>query len=268
MLYLHPIGGAGAGVAMTDAVDFLVDRSDLRRTAFRPGRHGPDSALESGQVLVRIDRFTFTANNVTYGAVADLIGYWNFFPAEEGWGRIPVWGFGDVVRSRHDAVPAGERLYGYFPMSTHVVLQADCVSATGLVDASAHRAALPPFYNQYSRVAADPGYDTAREGEIALFPPLFATSFLVDDFLADRGFFDARAAVLSSASSKTALGSPSSCRRRGASSAESPGSPHPPTPPSWRAPATTTRCSATTRSPRFLARRRRSLWTSPGTGAS
>jgi hypothetical protein len=191
---------------MTESIDFLVGRSDLRRTAFVPGRHSAETALEPGHVLVRIARFAFTANNITYGAVGDLVGYWKFFPAEGGWGRLPVWGFADIVRSRHDALPAGERLYGYFPMSTHLVLQADRVSAAGFVDAAAHRAALPPIYNQYTRVAADPGYDSAHEAEIALFRPLFTTSFLLDDFLADSAFFGARAVLLSSASSKTALG--------------------------------------------------------------
>jgi hypothetical protein len=39
-----------------------------------------------------------------------------------------------------------------------------------------------------------------------LLRPLFATSFLLDDFLADAGFFGAGTVVLSSASSKTANG--------------------------------------------------------------
>src|SRR5207249_842707 len=84
--------------------------------------------------------------------------------------------------------------------------QADHVSPAGLVDASAHRATLPPIYNQYTRVAADPAYERAHEAEIAVFRPLFTTSFLLDDFLAENGFFDAGTVVLSSASSKTALG--------------------------------------------------------------
>ncbi len=33
--------------------------------------------------------------------------------------------------------------------------------------------------------------------------PLYFTSFLIDDFLDDEGFFGAKAAVLSSASSRT-----------------------------------------------------------------
>ena len=191
---------------MPESIDFLVDRADLRRTTFVPGRHGERTDLASGEVLVRIDRFALTANNVTYGAVGDMIGYWRFFPAERGWGRIPVWGFADVVRSRHEGVRDGERLWGYFPMSTHLVLQAEDVAPAGFVDGAAHRAGLPEIYNRYVRVAADPAYERARESEIALFRPLFATSFLLDDFLAEKGFFGARAVVLSSASSKTALG--------------------------------------------------------------
>ena len=145
-----------------------------------------------------------TANNVTYGAVGEMIGYWTFFPAPEGWGRIPVWGFGDVVRSQHGSVAVGERLYGYFPMSQYLVLRPERVSAGGFVDATPHRAALPPVYNQYTRVSRRPGRDPGST--TAIFRPLFATSFLLDDFLEENGLFGARSVVLSSASSKTALG--------------------------------------------------------------
>jgi len=188
---------------MSAETDFLVDRTDLHRTTLAPARA---EALAAGRVRVRIDRFAFTANNVTYGAVGDMIGYWKFFPADGNWGRIPVWGFGDVVESGHDAIRSGERLYGYFPMSTHVTLQPEHVSPATFVDASAHRAGLPPIYNSYTRVAADPAYDRGREAEIALFRPLFTTAFLLDDFFAAHDLFGARSAVLTSASSKTALG--------------------------------------------------------------
>jgi hypothetical protein len=131
--------------------------------------------------------------------------YWNFFPAPDGWGSIPVWGFADVRRSAHPDIAEGERVYGYFPMSTHLVVQAEAVGAHGFTDASPHRQGLPVFYNQYLRVAADPGYDPARENEQMLFRPLFATAFLIDDFLDEAGFFGARQVLLSSASSKTSI---------------------------------------------------------------
>jgi hypothetical protein len=185
---------------MPDGLDFIVNRTNLQDCEFVPAA---PPELADGQVLLRVDRFAFTANNVTYGAIADMIGYWNFFPAREGWGRIPVWGFADVVASRAAEVPVGTRLYGYLPMSTHLVLQPTQVSAAGLTDASPHRAALPPVYNQYTRVTAD---TPARDAALALFRPLFTTSFLLEDVLAEHDDFGAKNLVLTSASSKTALG--------------------------------------------------------------
>ena len=86
----------------------------------------PDQALADGQVRVCIDHFALTSNNITYAAFGDAMGYWQFFPtAEEGWGNIPVWGFASVVQSLHPGVAVGERLYGYWPMATGLVLQAD-----------------------------------------------------------------------------------------------------------------------------------------------
>jgi len=91
-------------------------------------------------------------------------------------------------------------------MSTHVVLQPGHVSAGSFLDGSPHRAALPAAYQRYRRTAGDPGYDAGHEAEQALLWPLFMTSFLIEDFLADNALFGAQAVVLSSASSKTALG--------------------------------------------------------------
>ena len=72
------------------------------------------------------------------------------------------------------------------------------------VDASPHRAALPSAYNSYLDVRADPSYDADHEDEQMLLRPLFFTSYLLDDFLADGEFPADAAVVISSASSKTA----------------------------------------------------------------
>lgn len=192
-----------ATTSASDAVDFLVRRDDLHRTTFVPATL---PALADGQVLLKVDAFAFTANNVTYAVFGEMMRYWEFFPAAEGWGRVPVWGFADVVASRHSGVAVGARFYGYFPMSTHLVVQAADVSAAGFVDASAHRQDLPPVYNHYIDTKTDPGYDPRREDGYMLIRPLFGTAFLLDDFLAEQQFHGARAIALSSASSKTAIG--------------------------------------------------------------
>jgi Protein of unknown function (DUF2855) len=184
-------------------LDFLVKRDDLRTSELVRGEAASLVPLGPGEVQLAIDRFALTANNITYAAFGDAMAYWQFFPARTGWGRIPVWGFADVLRSRHDAIREGERVYGYFPMSSQLVVRADRVSDGGFVDAAPHRAKLPPVYNQYTRLGA--GHRRELEDAIMLFRPLFVTSFLIDDLLADRGFFGARQIVLSSASSKTSL---------------------------------------------------------------
>lgn len=172
-------------------------------------------ALEVGEVLLAIDAFAFTANNVTYAMFGDAMHYWDFFPTgETDWGVIPVWGFATVQESAVDGIAVGERFYGYFPMSTHVVVQPEQVKAGGFVDAADHRAALPLVYNQYLRCSADPGYHPKMEAQQMILRPLFFTSFLIDDFLDDNAFFGANRVVLSSASSKTAYGTAFCLSRR------------------------------------------------------
>ena len=163
--------------------------------------------IEVGEVLLHVESFAFTANNVTYAMFGDAMKYWQFFPTGEAdWGMIPVWGFATVTVSTVDGIKVGERFYGYFPMATQVIMQPDRVTSGGFVDGAEHRAALPLVYNQYSRCSADPGYHAQREGQQMILRPLFFTSFLIDDFLEDNQFFGAQRVVLSSASSKTAYG--------------------------------------------------------------
>jgi hypothetical protein len=71
------------------------------------------------------------------------------------------------------------------------------------VDAAAHRAGLPPVYNQYARIQRP--LARALEDAQMLFRPLFTTAFLLDDLLAEEGCFGASRVLLASASSKTAL---------------------------------------------------------------
>lgn len=185
-----------------ECTDFEISRKDLRTTRVHQGT----LACKPGEVLCRIERFALTANNITYGVFGEAMSYWNFFPAETGWGRIPVWGFAEVVESQHEAIKPGERLYGYWPMSTHVVLQPERVDAATFMDGAAHRRPLPTPYQLYMRLARDPLHDPRREDHRALLHPLFFTSWLIDDFLLDNELFGGKQVVLASASSKTALG--------------------------------------------------------------
>ena len=186
----------------------LRDRGPPRRPGDDArGRRSSRASSSPARRCCASTRFALTANNVTYATLGDVLRYWRFFPAaEEGWGRVPVWGFADVVASRAEGLEAGERVYGYFPMATHLRAHAGAARRRRLRQrrAAPRRAArlLQPLPAHGRRSRLRP----AREAEQMLLRPLFATSFLIDDQLADEGYRGAARVVLSSASSKTAYG--------------------------------------------------------------
>jgi hypothetical protein len=190
-------------MSQTEGLDFIVDKSAWEKSRFVETEVSMD--LAPGQVLFRVDRFAFTANNISYALAGEFLRYWYFFPKEEGWGCLPTMGFGDVVASTHSDVAIGTRCFGFFPMSKYLLIEPASANAGSIVDGVEHRQSLAPAYNQYQPVANDPLYSAAHEDELALLRGLFLTSFLAEDFLADSDLHGADSVVISSASSKTSI---------------------------------------------------------------
>lgn len=174
-----------------------------------------DGALAENEVLLRINRQALTANNISYAGAGDLLGYWGFFPAEDGWGRIPAMGWADVVATAHPGIQLGERVWGFFPFSTHLKILAGEVAADHFEDASAHRAEYAPVYRRFDRAAANPIYDAEREDQDSLLRGLFLTSWLVEDFMDVNDNFGASACLITSASSKTSIALGAAVNKRG-----------------------------------------------------
>ena len=139
--------------------------------------------LGDGEVRLRVESFSVTANNVTYAVAGDAFGYWNFFPGEGEWGVVPMWGHAVVTESAHPEIAVGERVYGYLPMAEHLDVLPVNLTLGGFTDAAAHRQPMSPVYNRYSRLATDPEHDPAREGERMVFGPLFRTGFMIEYFM-------------------------------------------------------------------------------------
>lgn len=197
------------------STDFIVARDDLEQCKLIETTIPDAAALPQDALLVKVERFAFTANNITYAVMGDALKYWQIFPAPQGFGNIPVWGFGEVIASRHPGIAVGEWLFGYFPMATHLVIEATDVSKRALRDGAEHRREVSPVYNLYSRVTGDPAF-AGHQGDLqALLRPLFMLSFMVDDFLAENDDFGAGRVLLSSASSKTAFGLAHLLHKRG-----------------------------------------------------
>jgi NADPH:quinone reductase-like Zn-dependent oxidoreductase len=182
-------------------LDFLVNKGDRKQ-------HRCDDApvpdLADGQILFRVDRFAFTANNISYALAGESLRYWDFFPAPEGWGRLPTMGYADVIESKHAEVAVGTRCFGFYPMSRYLVIEPSAVSEAGITDSATHREGIAPFYNQYNPTTGDALHHIDHEDALMLMRGLFMTAYLADDFPADRGFGE-QVVLISSASSKTSI---------------------------------------------------------------
>ncbi|SLJ84649.1 DUF2855 family protein [Psychrobacter sp. DAB_AL43B] len=187
--------------------EFQTNKEDITQSRLI---QAPINTVNDGEVLVKVDRFAFTANNITYAAMGDQLQYWQFFPPHgedaKKWGIIPVWGFADVIESNNTELRVGERLFGYFPPANELVIKPMRVTPASLTDGSAHRAQLPPTYNMYQRVKHEPGYDRANDNQRMLLFPLHMASFCLYDLLKSNDWFGAEQVVIISASSKTSTG--------------------------------------------------------------
>ncbi|MFT5314065.1 MAG: hypothetical protein ACI8Z9_002564 [Paraglaciecola sp.] len=200
-----------------DITEIWINKNDISQTKVTKLRL--DSAkLNDQQVILKIDTFGFSANNITYALMGEKMAYWGFFAADDGWGKVPVWGFATVVASKHPDVQVGEKVFGYLPMASHLLITAGKTSATHFFDVDEKRKSISPVYDNYVRCATDPGYQADREAWQLNYRPLFMTSFVLDDYVGEQlegglentanSAADTRVknVLLSSASSKTAYG--------------------------------------------------------------
>ncbi len=182
-------------------MNFEVNRQDLRDTR---DITSADRALTKGQIRLAIDRFAFTTNNVTYAVAGDMLDYWGFFPTEDPWGRIPAMGLASVVESAHAGIEVGGRYFGFYPMATESIIDAE-VKGSAFRDIGPHRANHAAIYTDFRDVASDEMFRADKTDEYLLLWGMFMTSFLVDDYLADNDFSGASQTLVTSASSKTSI---------------------------------------------------------------
>ena len=189
--------------------ELQTSKNDLTQTRIESGNLD-SSNLEKGEILVNIERFAFTANNITYGLAGDMMGYWKFFPSlndsQDEWGCIPMWGFAKVIHSNNENIKIDERLFGYFPASNSIILNPIKITDQSLTDGKDHRKELPPVYNNYIRLSGEENYDSTMDNLRALLFPLHITSFCLCDALQNESYLGASQVIIVSASSKTGIG--------------------------------------------------------------
>lgn len=178
----------------------------------------------ANHILIKVDRFGYSTNNVTYQTLGEVphFRYFDFHPAPTTTtvpivspathGVIPVWGFGVVEASTHEAIKVGERVYGYFAPTRYLLLPIATteVSTYAVFTPRPHLPADRRPYNQVTRCAGDPTYhpSPAIEDLTMLYRPLFWTAFWYEDWLytgTPTPYRGVKNVIISSASSKTAF---------------------------------------------------------------
>lgn len=167
----------------------------------------PLDTLPLDSILIKIDFFSFTANNATYAALGDSYKYWNFYPTRDAasFGSIPVWGYGTVIQSNTN-IKQGEHIFGYFPPSRFVVFNPIKINPDNFI---VSRPDLPQdrlVYNTYIRTNHSYSFKSlvGYEDVISVFWPLFATGYYLADMITCKNF-KVDKIIVTSASSKTAM---------------------------------------------------------------
>jgi hypothetical protein len=100
-----------------------------------------------------VDRVGLTTNNLTYCALGDALGYWGYFPTQiPGMAHIPLWGYAEVAATETDSLKRDNRVFGYLPSASHLLVTPSMLGIDRFRDGAPHRAELMPIYNEYTVV--------------------------------------------------------------------------------------------------------------------
>jgi hypothetical protein len=187
-----------------DSWQLTVNKNDIRKSKIAPNPR--PQQLEKGQVLVKIKKLALTASNVAYAHFGTSRRFWDFFPSPvSGIGILPAWGFGEVVESANEDIPVGEWLYGFFPVASHLVMDAQKTNETIIQSVDLHRLEIASVYNNYTITEEKLDYNARYDDLQALFQPQFFHTFMLEDLLFEKGYFDSEQIVITSASSNIAI---------------------------------------------------------------
>jgi DNA-3-methyladenine glycosylase II len=82
-------GKESGSTDMTSSTQFVVGRNDLAACRVIETPLPGVTQLPEDGLLVQVDRFAFTANNITYAMLGDQLKYWDLFPAPKASATFP-----------------------------------------------------------------------------------------------------------------------------------------------------------------------------------
>jgi hypothetical protein len=185
------------------ASTFVVNKEKLDQTVFIEKNIPP---LQESEVLFEVEKYYLSSSNITYAVTGNKLKYWDFFPQKDNYGAIPVWAYLRVIKSKNEKIKVGDLYFGLSPMGNHFKVEPGNYAPHGFSDVAQHRSKLLAPYNFYTKIFPE-HYKSTEDKDYSLMTRItFPTSFLIKSFLERNLFFGAKQIIITSASSKTALG--------------------------------------------------------------
>ncbi|WP_317931002.1 DUF2855 family protein [Halioxenophilus sp. WMMB6] len=184
-------------------VSLEFNQQDVRRLAVVNESIPVADQLDKGSMLVRIERFGFSCNNLSSALAPGLNCSWpQLFVGRDGRRCLPVWGYAEVVESNRDGLAPGMGFYGCFPMSRFLMIDtrqsANGRFSFGFDQALPNNGASLPTFTAVESFA-----DIDMQ---ILLRPLLSAAYLILQELIESQFWQAGQIIITSASSKTAMG--------------------------------------------------------------
>lgn len=175
----------------------------------------PVPEMESGHVLLRVDKFAFSQMALGYllkGFTRTFSSYHSFYEyPEEGYYRSACWGYCTVMESDHPRVPIGTRLYGLVPPSKYKLQQVGGIIPPQKKDEPTilelHMEGVPcqlRRFQEFEMIKGDVDEDPEFEDWKIVTKEIYTMAFYMDEnLLVDTGMINS--VVIACASAKTSL---------------------------------------------------------------
>lgn len=186
-------------------ISLEFNQKDFRRLTVNNQAVSPNIELSSGAMLVHIERFGFSCNNLASAMAPGVASVWpQAFAAEGDNLLLPVWGIAQVVAANNAEYEVDDWIFGCFPMSRY------CLLDPSVEPLDRYAIGIDPLLNpsvENLPVLVNAGPESLNEVDLQIMlRPLLMAAFMVLEELTESQFWHCQQIIVSCASSKTAMG--------------------------------------------------------------
>lgn len=190
-------------MASPPIITHIVDKNNYTKHELVALPHVVPTTLAPSSIRFRTRILGQTVNNLTYARMGMFMGWYDIYPLpsdipapfndSKKYGRVPAWGYAEVIESTVPGINPGYTIYGYIPTSTGIeTVRVEFASHNGtkidnqIIVLDEHRQHVWKIYNRYrlcaplSELEKEPGLKSL--GYDALMSALFGTGYCINRY--------------------------------------------------------------------------------------